>query len=135
MPAKPWKRNLARVHLDNLCGRAGIKIKWANGRGWMDAAEAFPVARTVVIPEPYRPVQYLVALHEIGHVLARMSWADRTSYEIGEAKMMYEAAAWGWAVTHIHPTLDKLITEKDFQQSLGVALATHAWDLAIHAED
>lgn len=135
MPAKPWKRNLARVHLTTLAGREGIKIKWVNGRGWMDKAEAFGVARVVVIPKPYNAVQYLVALHEFGHVLAKMTWADRTGFEIGEAKMMYEAAAWGWAVTHIHPTLDKLIDEKHFQRSLGVALATHAWDLAIHAEE
>lgn len=134
MPAKPWKRGLAKTHLVTLLKLHDIKATWISGPDWLHKSESWFASRMVTIPKPYTPQQYLVALHEIGHILAVIRWADRTGYPVAEYKLMYEAAAWGWAVEHIHPQLDQRMPEKTFLRIIGEGFASHAWDLAVYAE-
>lgn len=59
-------------------------------------AEAFVQAREVLVPYPRLPEDYLIALHELGHVLSHD--ADRLEHRSGtEAHLTREAAAWAWA--------------------------------------
>lgn len=133
---KPWKRNVAEVHLRTLCRTHGIAIRYVRGRNWMHLSESSETARQVHIPHPNNARQYLVALHEIGHLLGPIGVSSRNDYPDWGSPMHHilcEASAWGWAVEHIHTDLDMSIGYVDFAKTLGRGLLTHSWSMAEHA--
>ncbi len=73
--------NAARYQLEDLARENGIEITWI--QSWLKAV-AFVEARMVDIPEPITRPDYMVGLHEFGHVLAGPD----------------ELAAWRWAHAH-----------------------------------
>lgn len=93
----------AWAHIDSLAAEHGITVKVTAHRS---DSEAFIAARTVWVPERMTKVNYLVALHELGHVACdlarrlhyrhvhRCSWGEASERD---ALLACEAAAWAWA--------------------------------------
>lgn len=133
-----WRAGIARVHIETIAGRAGIKVQWKNGRAWLYEAAAYEAAWMVVVPRPHNPAQYLVALHELGHLLGPIKSSGRqdlnTNTTPGEYQFLCEASAWAWAVEHVHPDLEHRIDHKVFRSVIGDGMSTHAWSVALAAE-
>lgn len=132
----PWRRAEALAQLKRLARDNRIHVHWRNGPGWLNEAMAHTSAsagrRTVVIPRPYNARQYLVALHEFGHLLGPLPEAQRLAHPwtSAEWKLISEGAAWGWAMEHIPDRLDVAITAHDLACTAGTGFWTHAWDVA-----
>ena len=136
---RTWKRNIARVHLETLAAKHSIAVRWIGPRrDWMEQAGAYESARMVEIPRPHTPGQYLVGLHEIGHLLGPIRYSGRHDSchdsTAGEWMYMAEASAWGWAMEHIHAELEERIELRHVAQAVGVSMSTHAWHIAYNAE-
>lgn len=71
------------------------------------------------------PIDYLVALHEIAHVVLQHGYDDTVPLR---RVMCYEAQAWSWAVEHADPGLLRLFTKAHWTV-IGSAMASF-----LHAE-
>jgi hypothetical protein len=134
---QPWKRNVAEVHIRTLARRHGIAIRYLRGRNWMEDAESSESAQLVHIPHPNNARQYLVALHELGHLIGPVGVSTRDEHPDWSSDTFHlitEAAAWGWAVEHIHGDLDRSIAHLDFAKTVGYGFLTHCWAVAEHAQ-
>jgi hypothetical protein len=80
-------------HISALALQAGIKVHWTPRRR---GAEAFVDQGTAVIPTVTRPSDYLVGLHELGHILSPDARAVSDSYDKYDV-ILCEGAAWAWA--------------------------------------
>jgi hypothetical protein len=133
-----WKRNVATVHLNTIAKRNGIKIRWVKGRNWMEDSGAYEVAKMVYMPRPYTAKQYLVALHELGHLLGTLKSSGRHELNVDSTPGAYiylaEASAWAWAIEHTHPELEEAIMRGDYAATVGAGMTSHAWELAWNAE-
>lgn len=133
-----WRRNIAEVHLVTIAKRNGIRIEWVKGRDWMEQAGAYEAAKQVDIPHPHTARQYLVALHELGHLLGVLRSTGRgdSQYDTTPGAWIYlnEASAWAWAIEHIHSDLEHLCRARDYDRVIGQSMSTHAWTLAWNAE-
>jgi hypothetical protein len=76
-----------RNHVMEICGKHSIKVQWCRR---LDQAIAFPYLFEVKIPRVRSVLSYAVALHEIGHIVAR---CQRGNY----APIISEKWAWIWA--------------------------------------
>lgn len=139
MARKTWRRKDAETYLRSLGRRHHINIRWLVGRDWHEKAEAIVSAaaglRLVRIPRPNNARQFLVALHEFGHILGPLPDDARllADWSTGEWKLASEGAAWGWAMEHIPVDLDLAMTEDDLKRTVGAGLSTHAWTVAHEA--
>lgn len=70
----------------HLCAEHGIEIRWSNG----SRGRAWRRDRRVVLPPVRGEMSYLLALHEIGHIIG----------ENPRLKLDQEVAAWEWALAH-----------------------------------
>lgn len=139
MPAKPWKRKVAERHLLGLARRNGIRVHWLSGPKWHLRAIADSDKGRVSIPKPYSVKQYLVALHEFGHLLGSIPLTARTNVPFvgqeslnatpGAYHLLREMAAWAWAIEHIATELEVLVTPRHFDAALGHGIASHSWDV------
>lgn len=128
-----WPKKAAEKHLRRLARQSGIRVHWVKGRDWLHKCEAYEAARMVSIPRPNNQRQYLVGLHEIGHILGPMPNSSRNDWPgtPGQFFMAMEAAAWGWAVEHIDHELYVLIPDpEDFDATVGRGMSSHAWHVA-----
>lgn len=128
-----WPRKDAERHLRRIARKHGIRVHWVKGRNWIHEAEAYEAARQISIPRPHNQRQYLVALHEMGHILGPMPNSSRGDWpgSPGTFLMAMEGAAWGWAVEHMDHDLALLVSSpEDFTASVGRCLASHAWNVA-----
>lgn len=66
------------------------------------------------------PIDYLVALHEIAHVVLQHGYDDTVPLR---RVLCYEAQAWAWVVEHADPVLLRQVTVRDWRQ-LGTALTS-----------
>lgn len=131
--SKAWKRGIAEKHIKALCRSRHIAIRWVNGPKWMDKAESSEKARLVHIPRPYTPQQYLVALHEIGHIEGKITWYNSDEYRdwgIATIHLVIEASADAWAMEHIHPELLHTMRYEHVEKTAGVGMAHHIWSVA-----
>lgn len=111
----PTQRALARQHIEELAQRHRIRLRYT--RRWK--SEAHSTTRQAWIPRAMRsPVDYLVALHEIGHIVLGHGYEKTLALE-----MCREAEAWAWAVDHGDPKLLRLVT-KDHWMVVGSAMAS-----------
>lgn len=114
------ERRQSVEHLKQLAKQHRIHINWRdkNWRGF----EAHVSTRQVFIRKPHTYLDYLGALHELGHIVSRT--ARRAL--VTERAAIEEAAAWEWAL--IHFPWGKRLGSRDWL-SLGKAWASH---LAYH---
>jgi hypothetical protein len=96
-PARPRRPGAAllEAHIEDLCEEYGIAIAGASSRG--RAIRYVGGGLEIAIPEIRGQVSYLVALHEIGHLVGAGRSAPR---------LESEANAWLWALenTEVQPT-------------------------------
>jgi hypothetical protein len=131
-----WPKKEAEQYLRKLGRKHKVKIHWIKGRDWQYKAAASETARMVDIPRPYNVRQFLVALHEFGHIVGPMPNSRRLDYDMtpGEFKLMMEAAAWAWAMEHVPDTIyHKHVTLRAVAATAGTGLCSHAWSVLCDA--
>lgn len=103
------------TEIRDIAGAHDIRLTWTTS--WKQA-ESFPRLRECLVPHVRTGGDYLVGLHELGHVLSPDAYGltDRTdSYSL----ILCEGASWAWAVSMIRPDLLPCLTPAD-------------WDTAAH---
>lgn len=107
----PAQRARAAEHIIELGRQHRIRVRRVST--W-EKSGAFRTTRIVYVPrEIRRPIDYLCALHEFGHILYRPS-AARHEASAGciAVEMTCEAAAWGWALKHVDPAAVPVMTNR-----------------------
>ncbi|MGO9876615.1 MAG: hypothetical protein ACLPVY_22810 [Acidimicrobiia bacterium] len=128
-----YRRTIAEQHLRALGRKHRISISWISGRNWMQRSYARLFDAKVVIPRPYSQAQYLVGLHEFGHLLGPIRSNEHTKLNVtaGEFAVVSETSAWLWAAMNVHRDLYTAIDRTRFSKLVGDALASHLWDLSL----
>jgi len=97
----------AREHIEALAAKHKITV-YEIQRVW--SSEAYIERRTVYVTDPTTPLRYMLALHEIGHIVDKVS-----------AKVVFnhlaacEAAAWQWAYDNADDDLLACVTNRDWR--------------------
>ena len=130
-----YQRTIAEQHLKAIGKKHGIAIHWIGGRGWIHKAMAYHDGWRVDIPRPYSQQQYLVALHEFGHLLGPITTDSRRTLNIteGDHFLLGEMGAWMWASNNISAGLHEAIQLDLFVKLVGDALTAHLWDMSVLA--
>lgn len=118
VPVTPADRRRAWVHIYELAERHRIKVRKAKTR---DLSESHIATRQVWVPPRMVSVlDYLIALHEFGHIASPTSrgLALRADYDL-DAEVRCEAAAWAWVVKYADLVLLALSTEADWSEVGG----------------
>lgn len=114
-------RKLAWAHICELAAEFDIKVH-ATKRRW--DSEAHLTTRQVFVPRQFRSVvDYLVALHELGHIASSLAYGLYWHVPDREAAMAAEATAWAWAVDRAKPKLLGQMTAEDWGR-VGSALTS-----------
>lgn len=113
-------REAAAWHVETVASRNRVKVRFTRT---LLTAEAVLLTRQAFVPKITRGIEYLAALHEIGHICDRSarSWHERPGVR---SEMMNEAAAWGWAVEHADPYLLSKLNAADWRH-VGALWATY----------
>lgn len=118
----PDDRQAAWAHLRALATEHHIKMHSAKSR-WK--SEAHLPTRQVWVPKHMRAViDYLVALHEFGHILSPMANHLFANHMPLERTAAMEAAAWAWAVQAAEPEVFDEMTDKDWSL-VAQAMVSH----------
>lgn len=114
---KRLDRAFARSHLTNLGEVYKVHLHWITKPYW--EAESDVPTRQVWAPKPLTVLEYLVGMHEYGHILSALAV---TLHNVGnlQEEMACEAAAWGWAFENAAPELLDLMTEDDWTHLLSM---------------
>lgn len=90
----------AEAHVRQLAERHGILVRRVTT--WEKAA-ARPDLRIVWVPKMRTNLDYLIAMHEFGHVLDRRAAKlyNQGGYEDSSTEIVMEAAAWAWGLKHL----------------------------------
>lgn len=104
------RRHRQALSLTSIAQEHGIAVHWTKHR-W--DAEAFPELSQVVIPKIRTTADYLLGLHELGHVLSPEA---RRLDQLTDpySSLLCEGAAWAWAMAHADPGLVSKATEDDW---------------------
>lgn len=128
-----WPRADATDHIRELARANGIRIRWA--QQWHQSTSTD--AHVIVVPKPYNARLYMVALHELGHLvdpLSRRLWAatERTHNRYrARDYLACEAAATGWAIVNADPQLVELFPPSDVSMDyLTRGIRSHMEDVA-----
>lgn len=117
------QRRLAEDHVVAIARRGEVRVR--RTKRWT-SSEADVSSRQVFIPKVfYTALDYLVALHELAHILHRS--ADTTSQfepSLGSC-LRIEAAAWGWALDRAKPEIMVAMTKTD-RRRMGMCWASHS---------
>jgi hypothetical protein len=73
-------------------------------------------ARAVYVPVPVTPLEYMICLHELGHVASSVARRRDDVYDIerlGPDEIVIEGAAWAWAADMALPVIAAKLTGKD----------------------
>ncbi len=114
-------------HLDRLAEKHQIIVRLVRRRS---DAEAHTQTRQVWVPPQRKPLDYLVGLHELGHIVSPSSRAAgrrqmkaKNANGVEAEAMACEAAAWAWAVRHADP---KIVTlTETLRAEVGRLWASH----------
>lgn len=120
-PVSPTERKRAWAHLRAVAEQHKVKLH-ATKQRW--TAESHIATSQAWVPRTMKaPIDYLIGLHEIGHVAsatARRLTFDRRHLE---SELAVEGAAWAWAIEHADPDTLALAIEDDWDQ-IGAALTS-----------
>lgn len=129
-------RQLAGDHVDLLAKHYRIKVRvWdrLDSVEGMSRGEAHPATRQTWGPEIVTAYDYLVHLHEIGHVVSKPARAVARRKEYGvDAQLAEEGAAWGWAFAHALPEVLRYLTKREWRW-VHDALHSYMVDAALAA--
>lgn len=118
----PDDRSAAWAHLKQLATDHGIRLHTAKSR-WR--SEAHLGTRQVWVPKHMRaPIDYLIGLHEFGHILSPMAVHLHSNHMPMERTAAMEAAAWAWAIQAAEPEVFDEVTEKDWRL-VAEAMVSH----------
>jgi hypothetical protein len=107
----------ARAHIERLAAANGITVYEIN-RMW--DSEADIRLRTIYVADPTTPLRYMIALHEMGHIVDK---AARLLHDECNNPAC-EAAAWGWAYKAGNPAIMKFLTPRHWRR-IGRAWVTN----------
>lgn len=100
----PTQQAKASAHIFKLCEKHSITMRRA--KSWSRSV-AFPNTRIIYFPPRIlRPtpmtdiIDYLISLHEIGHVVDRRA-TKLFAFDDQTSTIMCEAAAWAWAYRNV----------------------------------
>lgn len=96
-------------HLETLAAEHGIDITWTSS--WR-RAEAYPQLSWAVLPTVRRPSDYLIALHELGHIAS--AHAQTPDFGGPYCDLLCEGASWAWAAEHALPSLARHLRAEDW---------------------
>lgn len=111
----------ARAHVADLVARHRLMVATCST---VEGAESFPAVRAIRVPHVTNPRTYLVALHEIGHVLSRNARRLATRFDF-PGEFACEAWAWSWACEAVPPAIASTMTPRDWR-NVGQLLGTYA---------
>lgn len=111
-----FPKDEARAHIQRLERKHEIEVRIVKDK-W--DSEAHIQTRQVWIPDPTTPLKYLIALHEFGHILDKIS-----AKVMRRSRAECEAAAWRWAIEHGRPELLDCLSPRDWL-TVGKAWLTH----------
>lgn len=116
-------RRAAWSHLRQLATEQKIKLHPTKAR-WQ--AEAHISTRQVFTPRRMTaPIDYLVALHEFGHILSTLAnHLMVPPHPSAEQQAAAEGAAWSWAFSNAEPELLALMTATDWAL-VGDCMVSH----------
>lgn len=114
-----------RAHVLQLAAKHRITLFWLNEWGH---AESFPEGRYALVPEISSAADYLVALHELGHVVSQVARRLVRSSTVYDYITM-EGAAWAWAAEHADPELTGLLTASDWRVLLKCWKSNLRWGI------
>lgn len=115
------QRTVAWAHVQSLADEYRIKLHRTQRR-W--DSEAHLSTRQAFVPRQLRaPIDYLVALHEVGHIASPLAKRLIGVGRLAETAAA-EAAAWAWAVEAALPKLLALMTDRDWEL-VAEALVSH----------
>jgi hypothetical protein len=116
-------RVYARSHIGALARQHDVTVNWST-RG-RKAAEAHIGTRQVWIPRRmYGVIDYLTALHEIGHVVAPIAHECSPADSLS-GRLAIEGAAWGWALENADPYFADRMSGADWRSLLEM-FSSHA---------
>lgn len=123
VPVTPADRRRAWLHIYALAEQHRVKVRKA--KRW-DKAEANVRTRQVWVPPRMSDrIAYLIALHEIGHVVHGPARRLQGRFDsCGLARC--EAAAWSWAVEHAYPDIVAGVTTREWEV-IGFMWASNLW--------
>lgn len=108
--APVFDRAAARTHLRQLAAEMGVTIVWVSG---YTLAEAWVDERTACLPRIRSGRDYLVALHELGHILSPHA-AGLVDAGVLYDEISCEGYAWAWAASHADPVIADSISARDW---------------------
>lgn len=116
----------ARQQLESLADKHDVYVVWIQG---YNKAVSFPEPRIAALPHPSDGTRYLVALHELGHVVDRRArrWNDRDDL-YGTA--VCEGFAWAWAAKKADRSFP--LSQADWARA-GVLLSSY-WAIPVPHE-
>lgn len=120
MAFRPYTRrfpaDLAWASIDELAAEHKITVRPVSSRY---RSESHIATRQVWVPPQRGPVDYLVALHEIGHIAspeARRQFRHYAELLTLDHELCLEAAAWGWALQAADRRLLNWMSRKHWTQ-------------------
>jgi hypothetical protein len=103
-------RERATAHVERLGRRRGIEVVFHARHNWHGSAWSNGELRRTSGPHIVSPLDYLVHLHELGHI------ATRRKAEVGvDAAVADEGAAWAWAAAQADPVIMKRMSAAEWQ--------------------
>lgn len=119
MRLSPALRKEATEHVEKLCQRRGITVRWRPGVAPFAVVEQ----RRIEVPPIVRASDYLCALHEIGHIASKRARRKNDTAK-GADEINVEAAAWAWAAGRAAPEIVAKMSETEWA-SIGSALISY----------
>ena len=123
--AEAFPYEAARAHVEYLAAINGVTV-YEIKRMW--DSESDIKLRTVYVADPKTPLSYMIALHEIGHIVDKVA-----AGVVGSGRDYHgpacEAAAWKWAYDNADPDLLAYVSPRHWRR-IGRAWTTSLGKLA-----
>lgn len=114
----------AKANLVALAAEHAVSLTWT--RSW-SYAHSWAYERCATAPVIQRPRDWLVGLHELGHVLNPASRRLNGRWDCG-GELACEIWAWAWAIENGDPALLARVPQRDWElvgQSVASYMAWH----------